>query len=357
MQNQTFFSSDEVVFLIRDIAGRFSSPESSAATRQLCDVLSHMADESERFDSLCQINIGSIGKKFTDMLGELRRSQDPEIVDLVSSMVFRFLTEYDLSTAETLTMDGRIFIQQMELRESNLSKKAQEQLDYCRKGMALTIVKRSLNSAEMLNLRNLEEFSKSVDQRFDEWDAKLNAQKNDATRLGELFEKHARDFNFSGLHAGFSDMAERIVKELRFSQIGLAVFGVLLLLPCATEIYLASKLFEGDWLPSVQLLIASGIGTITLTLIFLYFFRISLRKADSCRAQLMQIHLRMSLCRFIQPYTDYSKDVRENHSETFAKFESLIFSGIVGTTEKLPSTFDGIDQLATLVASLRGEKK
>jgi hypothetical protein len=106
---------------------------------------------------------------------------------------------------------------------------------------------------------------------------------------------------------------------------------------------------------NVQTLIATAIAIVAITLLFLYFFRIALRKADSCRAQLIQVRLRMTLCRFIQSYADYSGEIKAKNGEALTKFENLIFAGIVGSDDKLPSTFDGIEQLATFAKSITGK--
>jgi hypothetical protein len=63
----------------------------------------------------------------------------------------------------------------------------------------------------------------------------------------------------------------------------------------------------------------------------------------------MQIELRMTLCQFIQNYADTSKELKKNNEEAFEKFESLIFSSIVSSDENIPTTFDGMEQLASLV--------
>jgi hypothetical protein len=63
----------------------------------------------------------------------------------------------------------------------------------------------------------------------------------------------------------------------------------------------------------------------------------------------------MSLCRFIQSYADYSIDIKEKNSEALSKFEAIIFSGLVGSEDKLPSTFDGIEQLTAFAKSITGK--
>jgi hypothetical protein len=160
-----------------------------------------------------------------------------------------------------------------------------------------------------------------------------------------------------GLSKGFSNLEDAVTKELDRLQGTLVVLGCLLLLPVFME-FLSVNL---GWLDAktsnpINIIISAG-ASLTATLLFLYFFRITLRSADSCRAQLVQIRLRMTLCSFIQNYADYSTEIKSKNSEALSKFETLIFSGIVSTEEKLPSTFDGIEQLGGLFKAVRGESK
>ena len=99
----------------------------------------------------------------------------------------------------------------------------------------------------------------------------------------------------------------------------------------------------------------TALFSLSLTVLLVYFFRISVRSTDSCKAQLLQVELRKTLCRFIQNYATYSKDIKEKNPDSLSKFESLIFSGIVSNEEKLPSTFDGIDQVANFVKAMRAK--
>jgi hypothetical protein len=341
---------------MRETCARLEQDLIAPPAKHLYEICNFIIGDGNIFDERCQISIRSLDSKFLDLVTSTHRSSDLERIDMLNAFIYQFSVEYDLSSAEGRPMELQSFMSFMERREGELPKSISDRMTYARQSLPIRIIKTTLNNDEFSNLKNIKVYSEFIKKQFELWDGNIASRQRDADRLGELFEKHANDFNFSGLHTGFSDMAARITKELRFSQIGLGIFGALLFAPSATELfYLLPILQAGDDLPT-PVLIASGVGTITLTLLVLYFFRIALRKADSCRAQLMQIHLRMSLCRFIQPYTDYSRDVREKHAETFAKFESLIFSGIVGTTEKIPSTFDGLEQITSLAKSLRGGK-
>ena len=68
---------------------------------------------------------------------------------------------------------------------------------------------------------------------------------------------------------------------------------------------------------------------------------------------MLQIELRKTLCRFIQHYSEHASGLRSNDPNSMEKFESIIFSPIVPDSEKIPATFDGVDQLGKLVKSIK----
>lgn len=92
---------------------------------------------------------------------------------------------------------------------------------------------------------------------------------------------------------------------------------------------------------------------ISLLFISIYYFRISLANVNSIKAQMIQISLRMSLCQFIENYTKFSSKVNADNKDLLTKFEDVIFSNIMPNAEKIPSTFDGVEQLAKLLTSLK----
>ena len=92
---------------------------------------------------------------------------------------------------------------------------------------------------------------------------------------------------------------------------------------------------------------------ISIEVILIYFFRVILLNHRSVKAQSMQIELRQTLCQFIQSYTSYSTDMKKQDAAALEKFESLIFSGVLSDPEKLPSTFDGVEQIGNLIKSVK----
>lgn len=93
---------------------------------------------------------------------------------------------------------------------------------------------------------------------------------------------------------------------------------------------------------------------LSLTLILVYYFRVALQNYQSIKAQILQIEFRMTLCGFIQSYAEYSSNIKDKNPSSLSKFEDVIFSNIMPTENKIPSTFDGIDQVSALITSIKG---
>lgn len=91
----------------------------------------------------------------------------------------------------------------------------------------------------------------------------------------------------------------------------------------------------------------------TFMLIILYFVRVILQHVCSVQSQMMQLELRMALCQFIHNYADDSEKLHKKNAAGFEKFENIIFSPLVSSDDKIPTTFDGMEQLAKLVSEFR----
>lgn len=96
-----------------------------------------------------------------------------------------------------------------------------------------------------------------------------------------------------------------------------------------------------------------ALSTLSIVAILIYYFRIVFHSYKSVQSQILQLELRRTLIQFIQSYTEYSTEIKVKDKDALAKFESIIFSGIVSNNEKLPSTYDGLDQIMKLLKNLK----
>jgi hypothetical protein len=312
------------------------------------------------FDKYSQLNIGWIGD---NVLGELKEvsvtadvNDDDDIYTLAAT-IYRFVQEYDLSVANELSKQFRSFTKAVREKIEDFPELARAEISFANHRLPIAIVKEIVNSNEFGNMRDVAEYVKSVDKTIGDWDEKLKKSEATTTRLATSLEQHTREFNFVGLREGFADLARTIENEQGGARRLMVIFGVLALMPSIADLWfvVVSKVnLAALGLHSLTLM---GLGTVSITILLLYYFRIALRKADSCNVQLTQLRLRMSLCRFIQNYADYATQIKSKNPEALAKFESLIFAGIVSSEDKLPSTFDGMDQLAALAKSFSGGGK
>ncbi|EOG6119121.1 hypothetical protein ACLF4E_002193 [Cronobacter malonaticus] len=174
-------------------------------------------------------------------------------------------------------------------------------------------------------------------------------------RLEAQLKNQETAYNFVGLYKGFVKLGAMKSAELKETKrILLSLATVIPLLILAEVIYFALSGKNDTTVTHIIKLIPLA----SLVLILLYYFRVVLSSFNSIKSQLMQIELRKSLCRFIQKYGEYSKEINANSKEgdrnPLAKFEDIIFSNIMASDDKTPSTFDGMEQLASMIKAVKG---
>lgn len=100
-------------------------------------------------------------------------------------------------------------------------------------------------------------------------------------------------------------------------------------------------------------IISTFIPAASLIALLVYFFRVTLYNYQSVKTQLIQIDLRYNLCEFIKPYVDFKKETYKIAPESLDSFERMIFSNITVANDKIPSSYDGIEPLITLIKEIR----
>lgn len=359
MLTQTkLFGKDEIRHKLVDYCRsleNFSAKDSDVATkaRQLFSLINIIISNTDIFDSNCQHNIEWMGQSILSRLYNLQNATEEKNIDWFLAVLYRFVVEFDLSIKNEMSMELKLF--QSYIRD-NLNKFESEEsmhITYARQEMCVSILKTLLNHDAIGNLKNVSAYSTQIDQKIQLWDASLNTHEKTVLAFQNSLESHKTAFNFVGLYDGFNNLAVVKKKELFSLRVIMCIFGLLLIAPLVAELYYL--IAHQETLSSINPYFLGGTALITLslTLLLMYFFRLVVRSTDACKAQLLQVELRKTLCRFIQSYATYSKDIKDKNPESLAKFESLIFSGIVSSDEKLPSTFDGIDQMANFVKAMR----
>ncbi len=354
-----YFSRSEISAdlknLITKINGRVANQDTKKASH-IRDILKIIVTNTAQFDRLCQVNIAWIGEHFATTISSLlTKDLTSENLDYLYGDLFRFVTEFELSLKGEISMELRRFISYADDEPSAFSKRALDDVQFARHQMPIAILKQLVGSSVLQNVSNPQLIADAMEAKEAAWRKDLDTREQSANRLKEALTSYTTGFNFVGLHQGFDNMSEAKKAEVASLNRLLVFFGVFASAPLVAELIATSFYLDrfGEW--NATMLVAT-IPAFSLTILLIYFFRIVLRRAEAARSQLLQIELRKTLCQFIQSYADYAKEIKGNNPEALAKFENMIFSGIVSTEDKLPTTFDGIDQLSQLVQSVRGTK-
>ncbi|HEI8949290.1 TPA: hypothetical protein SLH21_001053 [Morganella morganii] len=218
-------------------------------------------------------------------------------------------------------------------------------------------VESALASNEYISSR-LDKFDFFEDEKYSKFEKKLTGITEDLeTRVDEKVKeiKEIKDIindmndsvTFMGLDNAYKKIHDEKIIEKKNALRVLWVSVFFVFLPLVIKICVS--LFKDGYESSIY---DYGL-TVTGTVIFIYYFRVALLNYNSIKTELMQVKLRRSLCMFINMYVDFSK--RNDNPESLSKFESLIFSNIIPDDKRVPSTLDGIEQIAKLINSLKSK--
>lgn len=205
---------------------------------------------------------------------------------------------------------------------------------------------------QKLGRNHLEQFDKRI-TTAKAMMADLSNKEKTVVALQTALEKQETGFNFVGLHKGFNQLKvnktayhDSCKKNLFWNGIGL---GVVPLIAVIGSIFSFWALDESQFGVNPNS-IAATFSLISLEVILLYFFRINLQACRRVETELLQIDLRMTLCQFIESYSDYAKKMG---GEAMKKFEDIIFSNILPDSAQLPSTFDGMEAINSIIKNIK----
>jgi hypothetical protein len=349
---QQFFSSPEVTQLLTQAHSALEVLASGDKKKtRLQEVLQIILQNAQKFDEECPINIKWIGRSISDGLKKVASNAKGE-VDTLYSLIYRCVVELDLSMRSDLSPELQMFQNYCREHRASFSIDAQQNFAFAEQAMPIAILKRLVNSDDIEKLRDTKTFATQVDQRVSAWEQSLQTREERVQEVAGELRKYEQAFNFVGFYHGFDELSRKKARELWALRIAILLLALVALVPLAVEG--AFVYAHIDDIDAVKWgLVATGLPVLSLTVILLYFFRLAIRSADGVKSQLLQVELRKTLCRFIQSYADYVKRFKAEGGESLGKFESVIFSGIVANDEKIPATFDGLDQLSKLLTAVK----
>jgi hypothetical protein len=316
-------------------------------------ILNSIKSRPDDWDRKCQFNIKYVGEQLIKHLHDFD-SIEPYVVDSIYVILFRFLCEFDffIEGRGELSIDLRSVRESIQIDSSHMDKDLASQIVYASYTMPAHIIKDMINNPKISYFKEFEANVNKADKLKNTWDVEIENKTKEVKDLKEKLDTYKTGFNFVGLYQGFNELANKKKSEAFWSFIFLMIMAVFIIAPLVTELVLTTKtIISGGNIGVEHLFIIIPIFSIEIILI--YFFRVILLNHRCIKAQLMQLELRQTLCQFIQSYTEYSSEIKKNDSGALEKFESVIFSGVISNPEKLPSTFDGIEQISKLLKSVK----
>ena len=213
----------------------------------------------------------------------------------------------------------------------------------------LNEIRKFLEEKDFSSFNELIEKSEITTEVIKDWSLKFDEKTDEVKALGLKLDNYKTSYDFVLLNEGFKRLYDQKKNELdkaknTYGFIAATMFTI----PFAEFLALVAAFFYFDGeIPSNMWLVS--IPFITLILITLYLLKISLQDKRAIQSQMMQLELRMALCQFIHNYAEDSEKLHAKNRAGFEKFENIIFSPLFSSDDKIPTTFDGMEQLAKMV--------
>lgn len=314
-------------------------------------IIQSISETSNSWDIDCQISILHLREDFSSYLQQNQENTKTTVdLDILFSYCYQFLYEKNMSHYVSLDKNLNGILIFVKENIEKFSPQARQYIEMTESTLVTRVLKRIYGSTEIKSILMIENFESNVAKRIGRWDAKLTERERKVESYNKELQKHESAFNFVGLYEGFENLMKEKQKEQTI-YVGWIIFlGVAIIAVLFAKI-LSILISPPDATDPITYLLCASI--LALLAALLYFFRIALLNFKSIKSQILQIQLRQTLCRFIQGYVDYKRDGEKLGKVDLSMFEKLIFSNIVAGEEQIPSTFDSLDHLASIIKTIK----
>jgi hypothetical protein len=299
----------------------------------------------DKFDEYCPFNSEWAGERFVTLANNLSVDDFTDL-SYAFSIGYRFLVEYQLMNPAPISENLVRLLDSTQ--EYEFEQLVSSSIKYAETQMVIRCVRQYLHHPKMMNLKQLPDWIDKSERERETSEKLLNEREERVKALKEKLDTYKTAFNFVGLYEGFKNLRFQKRIESRIGLLWMFVLGGAMLTPPVFKLY---TVFKGG--EKIDLDISLSLTVVGFELLLAYFFRVALHGYRAVKAQLIQIDLRMALCQFIQDYADYAKGIRQESPQLLNRFDQLIFSGIVNNEGAIPSTFDGLEHLASLIDKIK----
>ncbi|MEI7151531.1 hypothetical protein [Pectobacterium carotovorum] len=171
--------------------------------------------------------------------------------------------------------------------------------------------------------------------------------------IGEINKKlkqQKSNFNFVLLSKAFENLKKSKTRELYYAYVRFSL-AIISLIVIPVYLYLT----RGQHSITTYKDFFLYAPLITLEILSFYFMRLFYLELKNIKSQILQISMRLSLCEFIHSYVE-TKELSNKSENAWRAFETLIFSPIQASDDKIPAVLDGADVIAELAGKIIGRK-
>lgn len=279
-----------------------------------------------------------------------------QILEVTYALIFAYLSEYRLRSNNLINTKMYEVIENF-LSVGQWSGKdfiyAKDKMTYSVNHLIFIVIEDQYKKSPLSQIDQQSEKVDSFLAKTDAWESSLEQKIQVVKELEQRLEQNKLTYDFVLLSKGFQQLYDQKKIELKERRNGYAQFGTMLVcIPIAVIIVIIILILTG-YEAKLSSLWFLALPITTLMLFLFYFTRVGLQHVRSVQSQMMQLELRMALCQFIHNYAEDSEKLHAKNSNGFEKFENIIFSPLVSSDDKIPTTFDGMEQLAKLVSEFR----
>ncbi len=325
----------ELIENMQAVRGMFSTPEHMKTLDNICDLI-------RDYDGF-NIN-NQITRDFSD---------DKERLMAYFSVLYGIVSEVQFKLVNSNNRECMSLLDFGNINFDSFSNHAKTLINFSRFTLPTEIVKKMYHSPETKSLLALRDVSFRHIDAVELWESGFQKKKDEVNDLKRDLDTYKSAYNFVGLYKGFESLRASKSDEKLLNQIGITLLMIFIFVGIGIERESLKLLTIKDNPNIIYSALAIVVPSAILLVFLLYLFRILLHNISSAKSQLLQINLRMTLCQFIESYAERAETLSKKHKEGFEKFENIIFSPIVATADKMPSTFEGVDQIANLIKAIR----
>lgn len=356
----SFFASQQNAAIVRNFLGTLRSlppleEPSPEVVRPLTTFFEILNQNLSEFDEHCSANIEWLGSRYigqlTSFVENRPNKQQEQLIDIFTTS-YRFLCELEFSQPGELSFELRGVKGFVDENIEKFKGTDRQQLIYANYTMPANIAKRILQHSSLADFKAFADTANSAKEMKSQWDKEIAAKQAETEGLQEAIGRLQTKYNFVGLVKGFEVLVNRKSAESTQAFNSILALGCLMVLPVCVQLWFVLNNIETIDLHKATL-VYSLPPLLALELILLYFFRVVLANYRDVKAQLLQLDLRVSLCQFIQSYSEYSAKIKKLDSSALERFEAIVFSAVTSSAERMPATFDGVEQLSKLISSVR----